>query len=276
MFSAFDTFSRQGASARGTAGAVAPSYTGPGNIVAGAAVWGGLRAYSLATAGTRAINLRRDSDQATSDFNTLANGNLDVASIATFKGAANLFVAKLYDQSGNAQDLVQSTAAIQPAFLLGVLGSLPVMRFNGTSTCLLSNVGLGGSFTLSTVARRNSGLAAGSIVGTGSDPTQVTFGTTSGQIYMYGGSVFSISTTEGALHAIQAVFNGASSDLNIDGTSNVGNPGISGVSSGLLLGQTNNANFFLGDAVELGGWGSVFSPANSSSMSANQHAYWGF
>ena len=48
-----------------------------------------------------AVTLRRDSDNATRSFYFLPNDDLDVASITTWAGSANLFLATWYDQSPN-------------------------------------------------------------------------------------------------------------------------------------------------------------------------------
>ena len=61
-------------------------YVGPGDIVSGAIAWYGLRAYNLAyTTGTnKAINIRRASDNTTTDIVILTSGALDIATAATF------------------------------------------------------------------------------------------------------------------------------------------------------------------------------------------------
>ena len=64
--------------ASGPTGA-APAYTGPGDIVASATAWYGLRAYNAAivTTGTQAlVNLRRSSDNHTCDIIVMASGGL--------------------------------------------------------------------------------------------------------------------------------------------------------------------------------------------------------
>ena len=65
-----------------------PSYIGPGDIVPGATFWHGLRAYNAtyATGSNNALNVRRASDNATANIVILSNGNLDVATAATFAG----------------------------------------------------------------------------------------------------------------------------------------------------------------------------------------------
>lgn len=62
------------------------SYIGSGDIVPGATAWYGLRAYNAAyaTGLNKAVNVRRASDNATSDILILPNGNLDIATANTF------------------------------------------------------------------------------------------------------------------------------------------------------------------------------------------------
>ena len=59
------------------------------------------------------IRVRRSSDNTEQDIG-FVNDELDNASLLTFVGANNGFVTTWYDQSGNANNLVQSTAGSQP------------------------------------------------------------------------------------------------------------------------------------------------------------------
>lgn len=63
-------------------------YAGPGDIVSGATAWYGLRAYTkaFATGSNPAINIRRASDNSTTDVNILNTGRVDIASATTFGG----------------------------------------------------------------------------------------------------------------------------------------------------------------------------------------------
>lgn len=260
-------------------------YAGPGDVVSSAVAWWGLRAYSLATVGTAAIRLRRDSDNTESDFNTLTNGTLDVASVTTFKGAANLFVTKLYDQSGGTTNLVQATAANQPKLILSAIGSRPAMQDNGSATTLLqSSVAMAAQIepmTFSTAYKVLS-VSDGMIHISSSTLLQVRADLGAANkitIAADGGTFLTATAADNTWHAVQAVFNGASSDNNLDGTSNVGNAGtgtFTGAENAQMFSFNAGSNFFLGHITELGLWGSAFSGANSTAMSANQHSYWGF
>lgn len=89
---------------------------GPLDLVPGAAV-----AYSVARALSRAyrgqlIRVRRASDNAELDFYALGNGQLDTGAVAAFIFGTTGFITTLYDQSGNARNATQATAANQPAY----------------------------------------------------------------------------------------------------------------------------------------------------------------
>lgn len=59
------------------------------------------------------VRVRRSSDNAESDFGFVGS-DLDTASLLSFVGANDGFVTTWYDQSGNVNNLVQTTAARQP------------------------------------------------------------------------------------------------------------------------------------------------------------------
>lgn len=60
------------------------------------------------------IRVRRSSDNAEQDIGYNANNLLDESALTTFVGANNGFVTTWYDQSGNAKNTTQATAANQP------------------------------------------------------------------------------------------------------------------------------------------------------------------
>ena len=79
-------------------------------------------AYSLRqlkSTATNAIRVREDSGNTETDIGFDANGDLDVAAIASHCGANNGYVVTWYDQSGNSNDLTQSTASAQPQIYNG-------------------------------------------------------------------------------------------------------------------------------------------------------------
>lgn len=61
-----------------------------------------------------AIRVRRSSDNTEQDIGFTALGALDTTSLTSFCGSGNGFVTTWYDQSGNARNATQTTAANQP------------------------------------------------------------------------------------------------------------------------------------------------------------------
>ena len=94
-----------------------PTYTGPGDIVSGATVFYGLRAYNAAAAlpgTTKAVNVRRASDNANLDILILPDGNLDVETANAFAGV---------DANGNGTAVASTTIAIAGASSTPHVGS---------------------------------------------------------------------------------------------------------------------------------------------------------
>jgi hypothetical protein len=106
-----------------------------------------------------ALRVRRSSDNTEQDFNFLASGLLDVASILTFVGAGNGFVVKWYDQSGNGNHLANATAANQPVIVNGgaAYAAVTFGNFGGTDRNMVSdnNTGTPSAFTIFFAGRLN-------------------------------------------------------------------------------------------------------------------------
>jgi hypothetical protein len=132
----------------------ASSLTGAGTLAADLTVGGATllldlypdaaAAYSLRKLRTaytgNAIRVRRSSDNTEQDIG-FVSGNLDTVSLLAFCGVGNGFVTTWYDQSGNARNATQTTAANQPQIVSsGVViltNTKPSVKYNGTSTKLI-------------------------------------------------------------------------------------------------------------------------------------------
>lgn len=112
---------------------------------AAAAVYS-VRRMSSAYAGP-ALRVRRSSDNAEQDIGFTATGDLDTTALLAFTGANSGFITAWYDQSGNANDVAQATAAAQPrivnAGVISTLGGRPTAVFDGTDDILTRNAALG-------------------------------------------------------------------------------------------------------------------------------------
>jgi hypothetical protein len=260
-------------------------YLGPGDVVPGAVGWWGLRAYTFADIGANAVRLREDGGNTESDFATIAGGGLDTSAISTFKGANNLFVVKVYDQVGS-NDLEQATAANQPKFILSALGSRPAMEDNGSASTLLQSLNTLAfdvpPWTFSTVYEVltvNDGMIAiGSVQAFPQLRVNLAGAANTVRINLPDVGV-SASATDNAWHALQGVFGAATLDANVDGSPNT----TANTTATPMLARKldlfsfdNSSNYLRGYIGEVGFWDSDFSSGESSSMSANQHSYWGF
>ena len=99
-------------------------------------------AYSLRklkTGQTRAIRVRRSSDNAEQDIGFVGN-DLDTTSLLSFCGVGNGFVTTWYDQSNNGYNATQTTQANQPQIVSsGVVitdNGKPAIQFDGNNDVL--------------------------------------------------------------------------------------------------------------------------------------------
>jgi hypothetical protein len=93
-----------------------------------------------------AIKVRRSSDNTEQDIAFTALGNLDTSSLTSFCSGTNGFVTTWYDQSGNSNNAVQTTAANQPQ----IVSSGSVINVNSKPS-LLSD-GTNDSFTITSIS----------------------------------------------------------------------------------------------------------------------------
>jgi hypothetical protein len=109
-----------GAAGAGAGGSGVPTATPPGDIAAAAGT-PMVAAHSVTRAlyagyGGKLFQARRASDGKTQDISTAGAGGLvDVTALGAFCAGTTCTVARLYDQSGNGNDMWQDTVANQPS-----------------------------------------------------------------------------------------------------------------------------------------------------------------
>lgn len=132
----------------GTAAPPPPSYTGPGDVISSAVVWYGLRAYNgtqAATGTQKAVNVRRASDNTTSDILYLTTGALDNASAATFAtvdatGTGAITGTTLTFTGGHVGDTVTGGTVLAGTYI--VSGASPTWTVNKTQTVVSATLTL--------------------------------------------------------------------------------------------------------------------------------------
>jgi len=114
--------------------AVAPAFTGLLDTYPGAEVAYSLRLLKSDYSGN-AVKVRRASDNAEQDIG-FVNNELDTASLETFCSGTDGFVTTCYDQSANANNAIQASAANQPQIVS-----------SGTSLGYIQSFGSGAGIT---------------------------------------------------------------------------------------------------------------------------------
>lgn len=133
------------------------------------------------------------------------------------------------------------------------------------------------SYTLSAVGERTGSTSSFSdILGNSDTSPQLGFSNSTNTALQFAGSVATATANDNIFHAMNAIYNGASSTFYIDGSSNSVSAGTDPITSAnaFNLGTGNNA--LTGNIAEVGVWSSAFSGGQLSSMNSNQHSYWGF
>ena len=183
-----------------------------------------------AASGTlKLCNIRRASDNATTDILALPNGLANIAAATTFCNATTCFVAKAYGQVGTIGDCSQATAANQPQVIFSAQGSLMGVRAANSTTILLTCPSFTppqAANTMASVAIRNAGTQAANLAqeNGSSVNNRLRFSVGASLVDLVGGSSgsFTGAATDNVTHSIIGVMNGASSVLTVDGSDTTG------------------------------------------------------
>lgn len=268
----------------------APAYIGPGDVVSSSVGWWGMRAYSAATKGTKAVNVCNVSDVACADLSTDATtGALVVTTIGGSDCTMVTCTVKIwYDQSGANQcsgstscDISNATIGNRPVFVVSCQSSKPCARFAASSNQTLTTAGSSTSaqnqpYTISYVAKQTSGFTThGTVLGASGGTVQVGLGdATNSAFACFCTSAPTVTAANNAFHAIQNLGDNAASDIYVDGSGNTVSVGVSSINGAYEV--SGNSNFLTGDVAEIGVWDLGFTGGNKSAMNSNQHTYWGF
>lgn len=265
--------------------AVSASVTFPGDIVTGASTYWGGEAYNAAyaTGSNPAYDLV---DTATgliaTTVNILSNGRVDTATISGL--GVGQSVTKAYDQTGNGNHLVQTTLALMPTIEISGANSWMVFAsgqflaktsWNGNNTLAqpytasiffmdTGSVSTGGSLTIG--ADNGSGSAILGMFSNDGAANKI-------EIYAGSGGV-NVTASNNTWHSLSAVASGGASDMNVNGTANTGSAGTTGLIPQRVL-LSSPTLPIIGKMARAGIWPSAFSAGNSTSMSSNDHTFWG-
>jgi hypothetical protein len=233
-----------------------------------------------------AIRIRRASDNLEADINFLGfvpglGSPWDEAAATSHCAATSCFATTVYDQSGAARHLTQTTAANQPALVFNCNGALPCLTV--ISPQLLTGPSLTpatGNQSISVVVNRSAGTGpcaylrphgttGNRLVASNTVANSVTLaGATSGS--------FTATVADNAWHAVVAIVAGASpnSGVTIDGATTAGSA-VGSITAGVT-------QFMAGSAATTCRWGEtafwdnyVLSAAEIAALTSNQRSFWG-
>lgn len=284
--------------AAGSAAGGGSSYVGPGDVKSGAFFWIGLRAYSAATVGTSAIDLRRD-DAATCTVSTDSNGNLDVtvatpcggSTVTAWMSGHTATISKFYNKGSAGGDFANATTASQASFgLTCSANSKPCFTIPGSNTVPYTSAS---TFTQSlpitiVAAFKDASTAAGTWINAANtsgpqvllDDTSCAGGTR--KISIYDGSAAFCSNaaySSATWYVWQGVVNGASSSQTLNNAGfGTGTVGVAQFVGGKVsLGNHPSVNVPVAVTMtEMGQWPAAFNGTELSNMDGNLRAYWGF
>lgn len=280
-------------------------YAGPGDIATtNIRAWWGLRGYSAAVAapGTQpAINI---CDTATgaicTDIVILSNGNLDVATATTFAAAnctsSQCPIATMYDQSGANQcntlaspcDVTQATNVSRPLLILNCQGSLPCLRNSGSRrlTSATNHAVINQPYSWVWAAKRTASFTTLQYIccTNGGNSPRAGYSALADTVFEEyssggGGTTFTATATDNNFHAVQNLFNAASSHINVDGVTTNGSittsTGWGAAAYTIPARDSFGSAALLGDFLEFGVWGQD-NTVDEAAIDSNIRTYWGF
>lgn len=244
-------------------------YIGPGDIFPSASWWVGLRGYngSYSTGVNPAMDVV---DTATGLITTTifikSDGSVDAASIAAL--GYNVSVKKLYDQTGNGNHATQNVLGNMPTITLNGLGSFPTMVFVSGQVLNIPVVALTKPYSFSSVDKTS---LANAIVWVTNSLNTSYYRPGIQQRAVNSGAVAALTATDGSFYAVNAVVNGGSSVLRVNGTE--ANPVDTGGNSPGTQASKIALNF-TGTIQEFGMWVGSSSLSQRIDITANQRNYW--
>lgn len=258
------------------------AYAGPFDGISFAALYG-LKRFLTSYTGSL-IRLRRDSDNAESDFGYVeATGLLDTAAIVTWLGGANGFIVKWYDQSGNSRDAAQATAANQPAYVASAVNSKPgILPDNSPDSLGFTAIGLTNSTTIFCGKLPNPGDAEEYFVGRNDTSPTSLWGYDNDaegvRAYSSSGGYFGgLKRTDlyGAVHAFSLECTGTAAALRIDGTTQTGSVTLGANWDPNVLFRYENGRPFNGYCPFVAICASVISAANYNAIGSELASLYG-
>lgn len=269
----------------GQAGCAA--YTGPGDVVASATAWWGLRGYSAAysTGSNPAADIIRASDSTSTTINITSCGDLNVAAVTSFCASTTCKFTQLYDQTGNGHHLTQGTDANRPTLTANCIKTtypcLGLVRASALRMFSDNFPNLSTTYAFVGLAMRTGSVTSASPIldYNGSNPYLLYNGTNTVCWAASGVCLNDTSTgTPSVWHAVTASVTTNSRTLVVDTTVTTNTTSGSALNGApVWIGcKGAGAECLDGNQVEAGVWPAVITGASATSMNSNIKTYWGY
>lgn len=201
--------------------------------------------------------------------------------------AISCVVVTKYEQIGTADcavsvrcDLTQATNANRPTYTAtGGAGGKACEAYIATQTLVTTAATtINQPFSLGTLDSRTGGTASlSNIFETNATFSGVYHSGTAANVQIYaGGLSANVAATDNAFHALQTVFNGASSIIAVDGSGTTVSPGTNAWGTDVLATGNGSGGSFIGVNCEEMVFSGANSGADNTALSANQHTRFGF
>lgn len=215
-----------GAGAKSVA-AAGCSYTGAGDVDSNWASWWGLRAFSAATCGTALINVCLAADAACGDLSSDAStGALVVTAVGgSLCNVVTCTVKTAYDKAAGGCDVTQAVEALRP--VLTFASGKPALQTSGSGHGLTATCSGTTSQPYTLVVLANA-ISGGYPFGTSDNAFGNPASINNGGSYFFcpqGAGIFAFGVSTGTWYGVSEVYNGASSNLQVDASANTGDCG---------------------------------------------------
>ena len=266
------------------------TYVGPGDIVASATAWYGLRGYKSGYTG-KSINLCTPADAACEDESIGSNGKLVLGATGqTCNNSSTKCIIKTwYDQTGNGNNLTQATAADQATFVVPgqgtacTLQTLPCATFAAGQFNTVANFNGGADiaqpYSFSIFANSSNSNTGSFKPIFASIPSPVTtaseYTADSTQINLFVGTNNGENFLSNFWRSLQGVANGSSSIVTIDSstTSSVVAGAQPFYHNNVYVG-TDTVSNWIGTLSEFGIWASALTSPQLALLDANQQSFY--
>lgn len=274
----------------GTLAAAGGGYTGPGDVVAAQAAWSASWAYTSATRGNNMIQACAAGDAGgcqniPSDATTglLAVSTVNVNGSPCNDSTNVCTIKTFYDLTGNGHTMTQTTEADRATLLVSCTG-LGAGVSCGTATAATYQDGSGTTqsqpYTVLWVGNRNTSTGTDdNVMGLSDFSFKAGYGgfAAANRIWCDAGAGEGQAVTDGTWNNIACVFNGASSNMQINSTNNTHSLGTGSAGGGNLRWFNAGGGDRMKGKLAFGAWyTSAVSNANISSISSANHTIGGF